>query len=47
MKIATQPNLQLEGLHTHIGTYMLTVNAYAVAARKCAIWRDKLPELPG
>lgn len=34
MKIATQPNLQLEGLHTHIGTYMLTVNAYAVAARK-------------
>ncbi|MDD3787208.1 MAG: alanine racemase [Petrimonas sp.] len=34
MKIITQPNLQLEGLHTHIGTYMLTANAYAVAARK-------------
>lgn len=34
MKIVTQKNLELEGLHCHIGTYMLTANAYAVAARK-------------
>lgn len=34
MKIVTQNNLQLEGLHCHIGTYMLTASAYAVAARK-------------
>ena len=27
-------NLELEGLHCHIGTYMLTASAYAVAARK-------------
>lgn len=34
MKIIAQKKLQLEGLHCHIGTYMLTANAYAVAARK-------------
>lgn len=34
MKIVTQKNLELEGLHCHIGTYMLTANAYAVAAQK-------------
>jgi len=34
MKIVTQKNLELEGLHCRIGTYMLTANAYAVAARK-------------
>ncbi len=34
MKIAAQQNLELEGLHCHIGTYMLTASAYAVAARK-------------
>mgnify|MGYP001006325021 CR=1 FL=1 len=33
-KIIAQEKLQLEGLHCHIGTYMLTANAYAVAARK-------------
>lgn len=34
MKIVTQPNLELEGLHCHIGTYMLTPSAYATAAQK-------------
>ena len=34
MKIAAQQNLELEGLHCHIGTYMLTANAYSVAAQK-------------
>ncbi|MDD2589397.1 MAG: hypothetical protein PHO13_05620 [Fermentimonas sp.] len=34
MKIASQENLILEGLHCHIGTYMLTPGAYAVAAQK-------------
>ena len=33
MKIASQENLILEGLH-HIGTYMLTPGAYAVVAQK-------------
>lgn len=34
VKIIAQQKLKLEGLHCHIGTYMLTANAYAVAARK-------------
>jgi len=34
MKIVSQPNLELEGLHCHIGTYMLTPGAYAVATQK-------------
>ena len=34
MKIVTQPSLELEGLHCHIGTYMLTPSAYATAANK-------------
>ncbi|HPW65564.1 MAG TPA: hypothetical protein PLY32_00955 [Salinivirgaceae bacterium] len=34
VKIIAQEKLQFEGLHCHIGTYMLTANAYAVAARK-------------
>jgi len=34
MKIVTQKNLDLEGLHTHIGTYMLTPGAYSVATQK-------------
>jgi diaminopimelate decarboxylase len=34
MRIIAQEKLQFEGLHCHIGTYMLTANAYAVAAQK-------------
>ncbi|QRX62968.1 alanine racemase [Dysgonomonadaceae bacterium zrk40] len=34
MKIVTQHSLELEGLHCHIGTYMLTPSAYATAANK-------------
>ncbi|NLH34048.1 MAG: diaminopimelate decarboxylase, partial [Lentimicrobium sp.] len=34
MKIVAKEKLQFEGLHCHIGTYILTANAYAVAARK-------------
>lgn len=34
MKIATQRNLDLEGLHCHIGTYMLAPGAYAIATQK-------------
>jgi diaminopimelate decarboxylase len=33
-KIMSQPELELVGLHSHIGTYMLSTNAYAIAATK-------------
>ncbi|MEI6816838.1 MAG: alanine racemase [Bacteroidota bacterium] len=33
-KIMNTENLELVGLHTHIGTFMLTSNAYAIAAAK-------------
>ncbi len=33
-KIAASNVLSLAGLHTHIGTFMLSTNAYAVAAKK-------------
>lgn len=33
-KIFTHPEMSLVGLHTHIGTYMMSANAYAVAAGK-------------
>jgi diaminopimelate decarboxylase len=33
-KIFTHPEMELAGLHCHIGTYMLSANAYAVAAYK-------------
>lgn len=33
-KIMAAENLELVGLHSHIGTFMLTPNAYAVAATK-------------
>ena len=33
-KIMLNKNLELVGLHTHIGTYILTPNAYGVAASK-------------
>ncbi len=35
-KIMASPNLQLVGLHCHIGTFMLSTAAYAVAANKLA-----------
>ncbi len=35
-RIMMNENLILEGLHTHIGTYMLSVNAYKIAATKLA-----------
>lgn len=35
-RIMMTGKLELTGLHTHIGTYMLAVNAYAVAASKLA-----------
>ncbi|HNW99257.1 MAG TPA: alanine racemase [Bacteroidales bacterium] len=34
--IISSGNLELEGLHCHIGTFMLSPNAYAVAAKKLA-----------
>jgi diaminopimelate decarboxylase len=33
-KIFAQPEMQLVGLHAHIGTYMLSANSYALAAGK-------------
>jgi diaminopimelate decarboxylase len=35
-KIVVNGKLDLVGLHTHIGTYVMTANAYAVAATKMA-----------
>ncbi|HPT01023.1 MAG TPA: alanine racemase [Bacteroidales bacterium] len=35
-KIVSSGKLELTGLHTHIGTFILTPNAYAVAATKLA-----------
>jgi len=35
-RIMLVDNLELVGLHTHIGTYMMTAKAYAVAASKLA-----------
>ena len=35
-RIMNNENLELEGLHTHIGTYMLSANAYKMAASKLA-----------
>ena len=35
-RIMMNDNLELNGLHTHIGTYMLSANAYKVAASKLA-----------
>jgi len=34
IRILANPNLQLVGLHTHIGTYMMTSEAYRIAASK-------------
>lgn len=34
MRILANPSLKLVGLHTHIGTYMMTAEAYRVAASK-------------
>ncbi len=35
-KIMPDPNIELVGLHTHIGTYIMTPTAYAVAMSKLA-----------
>ncbi len=35
-RIMLSENLELVGLHTHIGTYIMSANAYAVAASKLA-----------
>ncbi len=35
-RIMTSPNLELVGLHTHIGTYIMSAQAYGVAAGKMA-----------
>jgi diaminopimelate decarboxylase len=35
-KIMRSENMELVGLHTHIGTFMLSPNAYAIAAAKLA-----------
>jgi diaminopimelate decarboxylase len=35
-RIMMNDNLELVGLHTHIGTYMLSTNAYKIAASKLA-----------
>ncbi|MBN2615141.1 MAG: alanine racemase [Bacteroidales bacterium] len=35
-KIMPDPNMELIGLHTHIGTYIMTPNAYAIATSKLA-----------
>jgi diaminopimelate decarboxylase len=43
-KIMFSGNLDLVGLHTHIGTFMLSPNAYAVAASKLANLAQKLQQ---
>ena len=35
-RIMINPNLKLVGLHTHIGTYIMSVEAYRIAATKLA-----------
>jgi diaminopimelate decarboxylase len=35
-RIVTNKNLHLSGLHTHIGTYMMSADAYRIAAAKLA-----------
>jgi diaminopimelate decarboxylase len=35
-KIINEKQMELVGLHTHIGTFMLSANAYEIAARKLA-----------
>lgn len=43
-KIMDEPRMHLVGLHCHIGTYMLTANAYAVAAEKLSQLAFKIKE---
>ncbi len=43
-KIMFSGNLDLVGLHTHIGTFMLSPNAYAVAASKLANLAQRLQQ---
>lgn len=41
-RIVANPNLQLNSLHTHIGTYILEPAAYGVAARKLVALREQI-----
>lgn len=43
-RIMLSENLELIGLHTHIGTYMMTANAYKIAASKLADLAVKLEQ---
>ena len=40
--VINNPKLQLESLHTHIGTYILEPNAYRVATQKLVALREQL-----
>lgn len=46
-KIMFTGTLELVGLHTHIGTFMLSPNAYAVAASKLAVLAQKVQQKYG
>lgn len=41
-RIINNPKLRLHTLHTHIGTYILTPNAYRMAAQKLLALRDQI-----
>ncbi|GJQ63188.1 MAG: diaminopimelate decarboxylase [Melioribacteraceae bacterium] len=41
-RIVMQPTLKLIGLHTHIGTYMMSAEAYRIAARKMVVLANEL-----
>ncbi len=46
-RIAASPHLELGGLHTHIGTYMLAPEAYGIAATKLVELAQRARELTG
>ncbi len=41
-RIAANKNLNLVGLHTHIGTYMMTADAFGIAASKMVVLANEL-----
>lgn len=43
-KIMPQQNIELLGLHTHIGTYIMTPNAYTVATSKLAALATRIEQ---
>ncbi len=43
-KIIPNPNLELVGLHTHIGTYILAPTAYAIATSKLAAFAVRIEQ---